>query len=170
MVGGHRIAISRLHSLFYFAYSHSVLTATCSDITSMITEAVIKDIYKSYNKPCKDEAELNLPYFIRLLNPNHQIRVEGDEVVVGNIEEFSPFKRFLKRGLYAVLEFDRNVAFVFQSHILFFNKKEPKMSVHFRPPESKKPSLWERLFGHGDDDDDDFDMDMDMDADDSRKS
>ena len=137
MAGGHRIAISRLHSLsllhslFYFAYSHSVLTATCSDITSMITEAVIKDIYKSYNKPCKDEAELNLPYFIRLLNP---------------------------------------VAFVFQSHILFFNKKEPKMSVHFRPPESKKPSLWERLFGHGDDDDDDFDMDMDMDADDSRKS
>lgn len=132
----------------------------------MITEAVIKEIYKSYNKPCKNEEDLNLPYFVELLKPHHQLKIEGSEVVVENIEEFSPFRRFLKRGLYAVLEFDRNVAFVFQSHILFFSKKESKMSVHFRPPEAKKPSLWSRIFGGGDDEDDmDFDMDMDMDMD-----
>lgn len=111
----------------------------------MITQEVITEIYKTYNKPCRNWDELNLPYFVELLQPFHQLTLTDDEVIVESLDEFSPFKRFLKRGLYAVLEFDSNVAFVFQSHILFFSKTEPNLSVHFRP--SKKPSLFDRLFG-----------------------
>ena len=111
----------------------------------MITEEVINEIYKNYNKPCKNEEELNLPYFAEILRPFHELRIEDDEVIVESIEEFSPFKRFLKRGLFAVLEFDRNVAFVFQSHIIFFSKKDTNMSVHFRP--AGKRSLFDRIFG-----------------------
>lgn len=111
----------------------------------MITEEVIKGIYKNYHKPCKDEEELNLPYYVDLLQPHHHLTVDDDEVIVDGLEEFSPFKRFLKRGLYAILEFDKNVAFVFQSHILFFSKKDSNLSVHFRPMEKK--SFLDRLFG-----------------------
>lgn len=111
----------------------------------MITEEVINEIYKNYNKPCRNAEELNLPYFAALLEPHHKLHLEDDEVIVESIEEFSPFKRFLKRGLFAVLEFDRNVAFVFQSHIIFFSKKDDTMSVHFRP--AKKQSLFDRIFG-----------------------
>lgn len=114
----------------------------------MITQEVINEIYKNYNKPCKNEEELNLPYFAALLSPHHTLKVEDDEVIVESIEEFSPFKRFLKRGLFAVLEFDRNVAFVFQSHIIFFSKKDDTMSVHFRP--AKKQSLFDKIFGRDD--------------------
>lgn len=111
----------------------------------MITEEVIKDIYKSYNKPCKNEQELNLTYFVDLLKEHHNLILNDDEIVVESLEEFNPFRRFLKRGLYAVLEFDSNVAFVFQAHILFFNKHNNKLSVHFRPAE--KRSFLDRLFG-----------------------
>lgn len=111
----------------------------------MITEEVIKEIYKNYNKPCPKEEDLNLPYFAALLAPHHKLKLEDDEVIVESIEEFSPFKRFLKRGLFAVLEFDRNVAFVFQSHIIFFSKKDDTMSVHFRP--AKKASIFDKIFG-----------------------
>lgn len=111
----------------------------------MITEEVIKEIYKSYNKPAKHIEDLNIPYFVELLSPHHKLEVFDDEIIVGNIEEFSPFKRFLKRGLFAVLEFDKNVAFVFKSHILFFSKDSDKLSVHFRPAE--KQSLFDKLFG-----------------------
>lgn len=114
----------------------------------MITEEVIKEIYKNYNKPCKNKEELNLPYFAELLKPHHELKVLDDEVIVESIEEFSPFKRFLIRGLYTVLEFDRNVAFVFHSHIIFFSKKDSNMSVHFRPAE--KRSFLDRLFGRDD--------------------
>ena len=111
----------------------------------MITEEVITEIYKNYNKPCKNREDLNLPYLSALLSPHHKITIDDDEVIVDSIEEFSPFKRFLIRGLFAVLEFDRNVAFVFQSHIIFFSKKDDTMSVHFRP--AKKQSLFDRIFG-----------------------
>ena len=119
----------------------------------MITQEVISEIYKSYNKPCKNEDDLNLPYFVELLRPHHRLTVDDMEVIVESEEEFSPFRRFLKRGLYAVLEFDRNVAFVFQSHILFFSKKASNMSVHFRPAEKKRRSLLDAIFGRGGDDD-----------------
>lgn len=111
----------------------------------MITDEVIKEIYKSYNKPAKNEADLNLPYFSELLKSNHDIDVLDDEVIVNSLEEFSPFRRFLKRGLFAVLEFDRNVAFVFKSHILFFSKTDSNLSVHFRP--AQRDSIFGRLFG-----------------------
>ena len=114
----------------------------------MITEEVIKEIYKNYNKPAKNREELNLPYIVDLLSPHHKIKIDDDEVIVESIEEFSPFKRFLIRALYAVLEFDRNVAFVFKTHILFFSKKDNQMSVHFAP--TKQPSIWDKIFG-GDD-------------------
>lgn len=109
----------------------------------MITQQVICDIYKSYNKPCKSEKELNLPYFVELLSPFHKLTLQDDTVIVEGLEE--PFKRFLKRGLYAVLEFDHNVAFVFRAHILFFSKTDNTISVHLRP--ANKRSFLSRIFG-----------------------
>lgn len=114
----------------------------------MITQEVIKEIYKNYNKPAKSTEELNLPYIIDLLSAHHKLTMDDDEIIVESIEEFSPFKRFLIRGLFAVLEFDRNVAFVFKTHILFFSKKDNQMSVHFRP--AKEPSIWDKIFGKDD--------------------
>lgn len=133
------IGILRVQLPFNYPFNYPV---------AMITEEVIKEIYKNYNKPAKTEEELNLPYIIDLLSANHKLIEQGDEIVVESIEEFSPFRRFLKRGLYAVLEFDRNVAFVFKNHILFFSKKSPQMSVHFAP--AKEPSIWDKIFGNND--------------------
>lgn len=114
----------------------------------MITQEVISEIYKNFNKPAKSEEELNLDYFVTLLSPHHDLQLEEDEIIVNGLDEFSPFKRFLKRGLYAVLEFDKNVAFVFQSHILFFSKRDKNLSVHFRP--ASKRSIFDRIFGRDD--------------------
>lgn len=124
----------------------------------MITQEVINEIYKNYNKPCKNEEDLNLPYFVELLKPHHKLKLDDMEVIVESEEEFSPFMRFLKRGLFAVLEFDRNVAFVFQSHILFFSKNDNNMAVHFRPAEKKRRSILDAILGRGKDDDDDDDL------------
>jgi hypothetical protein len=115
----------------------------------MITEQVIKEIYQNYNKPAKTREELNLDYIVNLLKPHHELQVKEEEIVVGNIEEFSPFKRFLIRSIYAVLEFDSNVAFVFRNHILFFSKSSSDMKVNFRPEEKK--GFFGRLFRGSDD-------------------
>lgn len=111
----------------------------------MITKEVIKELYKNYSKPPKDREELNIPYFISLLKPHHELLANDFEIVVGNLEDFSPFKRFLIRGLNAILEFDREVAFVFRDHILFFSKVDDNLNVNFKP--EGKTNLFARLFG-----------------------
>ncbi|MBD5330158.1 MAG: hypothetical protein HDS03_09840 [Bacteroides sp.] len=116
----------------------------------MITDEVIKEIYKTYGKPHKHREDLQLDYFIDLLSENHKLSiVDDDEIIVENLEEFNPFRRFLIRGLHAVIEFDTYVAFVFQGHILFFGKEDPSLQVHMRP--ERKKSLWDSIFGNDDD-------------------
>lgn len=112
----------------------------------MITKKVIQEIYKNYNRPAKSVNELDLDRIAEVLQPWHILDVsDDDEVIVMTLDEFSPFRRFLKRSIHAVLEFDHNVAFVFESHIIFFSKDDERISVDFKP--DKKKSFFDRLFG-----------------------
>ncbi|MCM1290654.1 MAG: hypothetical protein NC201_00215 [Prevotella sp.] len=110
----------------------------------MITEQVIKDIYKKFNKPSRPD-DLNFDYYMDMLSEYHNFIDNGDEIIIQDLDDFNPFKIFLKRALYAVLEFDKWVAFVFPNHILFFSKVDNNMSVHFRPDEKK--GLLDKIFG-----------------------
>ncbi len=111
----------------------------------MITDQVIKEIYKKYTKPCKNIAELGLDRYLSILKENHNISSDEMEIVVEDLEEFNPFRMFLKRSIYGILEFDRMIAFVFRSHILFFAKEDNQLRVHIRP--EKPQSLFGKLFG-----------------------
>lgn len=111
----------------------------------MITDSVIKEIYKKFRKPPKRPEDLRLDYFLPMLRAHHNITDDGQEIVLEDLDEFNPFRRFLVRGINAVLEFDKMVAFVFRNHILFLGKEDDAMRVHMRPEEKK--SLFGRLFG-----------------------
>ena len=67
------------------------------------------------------------------------------EIVLKDVEEFSPFRRFLIRSLNAVLEFDKLIAFVFRNHILFLGKEDNQLHVHIKP--EKPQSLFGKIFG-----------------------
>lgn len=112
----------------------------------MITDQVIKEIYKKYSKPCKNMAELGIDDYMSILTEHHHIVSDYMEVVVEDLEEFNPFRMFLKRSIYGILEFDRVIAFVFRSHILFFGKDSNQLRVHIKP--EKKQSFLGKLFGH----------------------
>lgn len=111
----------------------------------MITDEVIKEIYKKFSKPPKRREDLELGRFQKLLEANHSIRMDDMEVEIMDLEEFNPFRRFLIRSLTAVLEFDKMVAFVFKNHILFLGKEDDTMRVHIKP--EKPRSFLGRLFG-----------------------
>ena len=118
----------------------------------MITKEVIKDIYKEYKHPAENIEELRLPHFLRILEPHHHLKLEGDELVFEDMEDFNPFRRILVRNLHAILEFNKMIAFVFPNHILFLGKRSPKLSVHFKPDDMHeeaegKRSFFQRLFG-----------------------
>lgn len=113
----------------------------------MVTDEVIKEIYKKYTKPCKNTDELEFDRYMEILKPYHNIKFDDMEVVVEDLEEFNPFRMFLKRSIYGILEFDKVIAFVFRSHILFFGKDSNELRVHIKPEEPQ--SIFQKLFGKG---------------------
>jgi len=110
----------------------------------MITERVINEIYKKFGKPHRNEEELRLDYFIPMLAGHHTIKRDHDEIIIEDIDEFNPFRRFLIRSLTAVLEFDKMIAFVFRNHILFLGKEDDQLRVHIKPEKPK--SFFKRIF------------------------
>lgn len=113
--------------------------------SEMITDEVIREIYKKFGKPHKNREELQLDYFLNLLGEHHHIKYDGDEIIVEDLEEFNPFRQFLIRGLHGIIEFDTYVAFVFRRHILFFSKNDESVQVHMKPESN---SIFDRIFGN----------------------
>lgn len=111
----------------------------------MVDEKVIQEIYKKYRKPHKNVADLRLDYFLPMLGEHHAIENDGFEIVLKDVEEYNPFRRFLIRSLNAVLEFDKLIAFVFRNHILFMGKEDNQLHVHIKPEEPA--SLFDRILG-----------------------
>ena len=111
----------------------------------MVDDKVIQEIYKKYRKPHKNYEDLRLDYFLPMLGEHHSIENDGFEIVLKDVDEYNPFRRFLIRSLNAVLEFDKLIAFVFKNHILFMGKEDNQLHVHIKPED--KPSLFGRLFG-----------------------
>ncbi|MDE6272687.1 MAG: hypothetical protein K2M31_06740 [Muribaculaceae bacterium] len=123
----------------------------------MITDEVIREIYKNHKKPPKDFSELNLAENLYILKKHHNLTLDSDdlqtaEIIINDLEDFNPFRRFLVRSLHAILEFDRMVAFVFRNHILFLGKEDNQLRVHFKPEDDEddddeNDSFLSRLFG-----------------------
>ena len=111
----------------------------------MVTKKLINEIYKKYSKPPKDPESLEIPRFIDLLSEHHNLVLEDGEIINKGLDAFNPFGRMLVRRLTTVLEFDSVVAFVFEEHILFFDRHSDHMHVHFKP---EKQSFLSRLFHH----------------------
>lgn len=112
----------------------------------MVNQKVLNEIYKKYSKPPKDREDLQLDYFLELLSAHHNLRLspDGEEIVIEDLDDFSPFKRFLVRRLTTILEFQRMVAFAFDDHIVLMHKDSSDMSIHFKPV---KQGFFNRLFG-----------------------
>lgn len=112
----------------------------------MITQQVIKEIYKKYSRPPRNQEDLSVAHYIDLLSSNHELIEQDGEIVNIKLDDTNPFKRMLIKSLHAILELDKVVAFVFPNHILFFEKASDKMHIHFKP---EKKGFFSRLFGKG---------------------
>ncbi len=110
----------------------------------MITETVIDEMYKAYSGRRMGDLDTRLTRYLGMLSGIHKIRETDTEIFVDSLEETNFFRRFLKRSIMAVVEFDKYVAFVFRTHIIFFNRAIPEINIHIRR-EKKKP-FWQRLF------------------------
>lgn len=112
----------------------------------MITNKVIDEIYRRYDKRPKSVDCLDFVLLIDKVGIMHDIFVDPDEetMTIGSLPEDSPFHKLKLKNINAFVDFEEWVAVVMHSAILFLNKKNTKSTIHLKEPEL---SLWDRIKG-----------------------
>lgn len=109
----------------------------------MITQKVIDSIYKKYkNRPASAD-ELDIALLFEHLLDTHDIEIDDHaNLIVNSLPPESPFHKIELSRIHAIIEFEKTVAIVLHSSIVFLNKHDHESFVHIRPP---KLSLMDKL-------------------------
>lgn len=111
----------------------------------MISQKVINQLYRQYNKRPKSIDELNIPLLFEAVHPMHGIEFEEGELVINSIPLDSPFHRIPLMLVHEIVEFEEAVAIVLHSSIIFLSRSaeaESPVQVHIKPIEQ---SMTDRL-------------------------
>lgn len=111
----------------------------------MITKKVIEAIYKKYNKRPASPYDLNIGLLFSAEMDPHQINIDGDNITIDSISPDSPFHSIPLANIHAIVEFDRHLAIVLPTAIVFLQKESPNVNIHLNLP---KASLWDKIRYH----------------------
>lgn len=101
----------------------------------MITGQVIDTLFKKYKKrpDSPDDLDISL-LFDDDLSDIHGLTISPDDnLIIGSIDPLSPFHRIPMRHIHAFVVFEKWVAIVLHSSIIFLNRKEPQVTLNIKP-------------------------------------
>ena len=100
----------------------------------MITKKVIEELYKRYSKPHKGIEYLDMGALMEHASASHNLELtDSGELIINSLDQASPFSRLELSRIHAIVPFERSVAIVLPNSILFLNKKDSGVNVHFKP-------------------------------------
>ncbi|MBO4945222.1 MAG: hypothetical protein J6C91_08200 [Muribaculaceae bacterium] len=108
----------------------------------MITKKVIESIYKQYHKKPASPYDLEIGLLFAESMDKHCINIDGNNILIGSISPGSPFHSIALDRIHGIVEFERNVAIVLPSSIVFLQKESQAANIHIR---MDKPSLLDRI-------------------------
>lgn len=115
----------------------------------MISQKVIDQLYKKYNKRPKSIDELNIPLLFEAVHPMHGIEFDEGELIINSISADSPFHRLPLALVHEIVEFEDVVAIVLHSSIIFLSRtadhKSP-VQVHIKPIEPSMADRFKSMF------------------------
>lgn len=113
----------------------------------MITTKVIESLYKTYSKRPESPDCLDIPILFDY-SSHHGINIDmegnGAALVINSIEEPSPFHRLPLKLIHGIIPFEKWVAVVLRSSIIFLDRNSPKVNIHIK---TEEPSLADRFRG-----------------------
>lgn len=107
----------------------------------MINNKIIDSIYKKYSKRPSSIDQLNIPLLFEAAHEDHAIEISGQDLILTTMDPLSPFHTIDLGRVHAILDFDKYVAVVLHSSIIFISKTDDKVHVHLK---DIKPSFVER--------------------------
>ena len=108
----------------------------------MINNKVIDSIYKKYSKRPSSIDQLNIPLLFEAAHEDHAIEIKGHDLIINSQDTWSPFHTIDLNRVHAILDFDKYVAIVLHSSIVFIGKKNDDIHIHIKPI---KPSITDRV-------------------------
>lgn len=108
----------------------------------MIQKKAIESIYKKYKKRPASPDELDIPLLFEQLPFEAGVEIDGSDLVLGSVENNSPFHRIPVRNIHAIVNLDETVAIVLRASIIFISKDDGSVSVHLK---MVGESIFERL-------------------------
>lgn len=110
----------------------------------MITQKVIDQLYKTYRKAPLSADDLDIGLLFEYLLDFHEIAIDDNaNLIIGSMPEGSPFRVIPLSHIHAIVEFDKKIAIVLHSSIIFLNKYDSQTNVHIQ---MNRQSLFDRIF------------------------
>ncbi len=109
----------------------------------MINSAVIDTLYKRYRRPPKTFDTLNISILNDTVCELHNISIDETSIKIGSIDKNSPFSNLLLKHIHGIANFEKYVAIILRSSILFLDKNESNVRIHIKP--IKRPSVLRML-------------------------
>ena len=108
----------------------------------MITKKMINKVYKKYHKKPKSIDCLNVSLFFSDEMQPHGIEIVDDKIEINSLEPSSLFHKIALSRVYGIEEFEKSVAIVLCSSMIFLKKGDKDVAVHIKP---QSISIWDRL-------------------------
>ena len=108
----------------------------------MVNKDVIKTLYRQYARPPKSPDELNIGVLFDSAIDNHGIFIDEDALYIGSVDPRSPFATIPLGNINAIVEFEKQLAIVLHSAIVFLHKEKPDVNIHLKLQEE---SMWDRV-------------------------
>ncbi len=108
----------------------------------MVKKDVIKTLYRQYSRPPKSPDELNIGVLFDSAIDNHGIFIDEDALYIGSVDPRSPFATIPLRNINAIVEFEKQLAIVLHSAIVFLHKEKSDVNIHLKLQED---TMWDRV-------------------------
>lgn len=111
----------------------------------MITKKTIEEVYRRYRKKPKSIDELSVELLFDSISQVHGLEIIDEKIILRSVDEQSMFHKITLSRVYGIVNFEKTVAIVLHSSIIFLNKKEPKVNIHIKPePKTfiEKVKMW----------------------------
>lgn len=103
----------------------------------MITQTLIKNLYKTHCKSPNSADDLNIELLFGLPIEYHDIEIDdAANLILNRLPSTSPLRKIALRHIHAIVEIERWIAIVLRYSILFLNRCNSDTYIHIREDES----------------------------------
>lgn len=98
----------------------------------MITQKTIKSIYRKYRKKPDSVDSLNVALLFEENLEKHNLEIKDGALLINSVEPLSPFHEIPLDRIHAIVAFDRHVAIVLHSSIIFLRKDSDAVDIDLK--------------------------------------